>query len=55
MTVERTRELLGEDIKDLSDSEVLSFIQQRSDFCDILLEMIEASLLTPVKEKGNNE
>ncbi len=55
MTIERTRELLGEDVAGLTDSEILSFIQQRSEFCDVLLGMIEDSLLTSVKEKDNNE
>jgi len=54
MTIERTRELLGEDVADLLDEEVLLLIKQRSDFCDILLEMIESNLLTLEKEKDNN-
>lgn len=45
MTIERTRELLGEDVADLTDKEVLSLIQHRSDLCDILLEMIEKELI----------
>ncbi len=55
MTIERTRELLGEDVADLTDSEVLFLIQQRSAFCDVLLEMIEAQLLTATRKKGHNE
>lgn len=55
MTVERTRELLGEDVARLTDSEVLFFIQQRSKFCDVLIGMIEAKVLTPAKERKDNE
>lgn len=55
MTIERTRELLGEDVAELTDLEVLFFIQQRSAFCDVLLEMIKKQLLTPTRKKDNNE
>lgn len=55
MTIERTRELLGEDVAGLTDSEVLFLIQQRSAFCDVLLKMIEVQLLTPTGKKDNNE
>lgn len=54
MTIERTRELLGEDVADLTDEEVLRLIQQRSDFCDVLFEMIEKELLTPSGKEDNN-
>ncbi len=55
MTIERTRELLGQDVVDLTDEEVLQLIQQRSDLCDVLLEMIEKELLTQSGKEDNNE
>lgn len=55
MTIERTRELLKDDVAGLADSEVLTIIKQRSEFCDVLLNLIETELLTPNKKRENNE
>lgn len=55
MTIERTRELLGEDVLGLTDDKILVLIQERSDFCEVLLEMIENQLLTLKEEKYDNK
>ncbi len=43
MTIQRAREILGDEIENLSDSEVQAMIDRDFIFCDALLDVIMAS------------
>jgi hypothetical protein len=51
MTVNRTREIFGKNIENLTDSEVLFFIQSVGKICDSLLEM-SINYLTKQRKNG---
>ena len=51
MTVQRIREIYGEDMKDLTDDEVLEHIKRTRDFCNALLDIALTKNLTHY-EKG---
>lgn len=59
MTLARTRELLGDEVKDLSDKELLDIIASANRFCDTVLDIILDKLLTEniqsVKKGVKNE
>lgn len=46
MTINRTRELLGEEVKNLSDEEISKLIAQASRFCDVILDLVNRKILT---------
>ncbi len=54
MNIKRTRELLGDDVKDLSDDEILIFLRERSNLCDILIDIFDRELLTREFKKNKN-
>lgn len=54
MTVERARQILGEDIESLVDKEVEMLIQSAGNFCDVMLDVIQKDLLTKQKIGEHN-
>lgn len=50
MTIQRTRKIFGDKLKNKTDDEVLEFIQQTSNLCDHLLDMVLNTDLTHYKK-----
>lgn len=57
MTIERARQLLGDEISDLSNKEVSEFLKRTSDLCSVLLDIAINDIvkLTPVPHKSRYE
>lgn len=53
MTIQEAREILGPEIEDLSDEQVLDLIKDSSRFCDGLLEVFESDLTFSLKSNHN--
>lgn len=54
MTIQRTRELLGDEVKDLTDEQITQLIQSTGAFCEELLKVIVTDLLQAQKESDKN-
>lgn len=54
MTVAEARQLLGEDIKDLTDEEVILMISADSQLIDVLFTLYEQNRLTSETKGGKN-
>ncbi len=52
MTIERTRELLGEKVAHLSDEKVLLLIQQTDASLDVIFKLSVKKVLAKQKERG---
>jgi hypothetical protein len=52
MTIERTRELLGENIANLTDDEVLLLIQRTEKSIDTLFQLAVKRIIDTQKEKS---
>ena len=47
MTIDRVRQLLGDEISDLSDKEVGKFLKRTSDLCSVLLDVAINDIVKP--------
>ena len=47
MTIDRVRQLLGDEISDLSDTQVSEFLKSASNLCSVLLDVAINDIVKP--------
>lgn len=50
MTVQKAKKLLGEEIKDLADEQIMKLINDIGSICDVILDVVIKEHLTHKKE-----
>jgi len=52
MTIEKVRNILQEEVQDLSDDQILDLIQRTGSMCDVILDLFISNLLTYKKKEA---